>query len=104
IPTLLYDINKDTWSQIICDRLGIDITKLPEVRPSDEIIGRLSKQAAEETGLGAAVIVVTGGNDTACAALGMGVVEYGMAGDDSVTRATQRAGPKCRSFWEFIEN
>ena len=32
IPTLIYDINNDTWSRIICDGLGVDITKLPEVR------------------------------------------------------------------------
>lgn len=85
VPSLLFDIDEDRWSELICGSLEIDIETLPEIRDSDEVIGSLSKQAAKETGLSTKAVVVTGGNDTACAALGMGITEHYMAGDNSGT-------------------
>ncbi|MBI4245053.1 MAG: hypothetical protein HY606_13265, partial [Planctomycetes bacterium] len=84
-PTLLYDINKNKWSKTLCDKLSIEITKLPDVRDAYEIIGTVSKEAQENTGLSHKTLVVTGGNDTACAALGMGIIKHYMAGDNSGT-------------------
>ena len=37
--TLLYDIEKGAWSPELCDLLGVDMTALPEVRPSSGDFG-----------------------------------------------------------------
>lgn len=84
-PTLLYDINKKKWSRTIADRSGVDMTKLPDLHYADEPIGGLSRMASAATGLSTEAVVVTGGNDTACTALGMGVVKHGMAGESMGT-------------------
>lgn len=84
-PTLLYDINTKKWSRTIAERSGIDMAKLPDLHYADEPIGRLSRMASAETSLSTEALVVTGGNDTACAALGMGVVKNGMAGESMGT-------------------
>jgi len=76
-----YDWKKDNWSQKLADRVGIDYAKLPDVYPSDEIIGEVSSKAAKETGLKAGTPVVTGGGDFPVALLGVGVVEEGLGCD-----------------------
>ncbi|GGF43257.1 glycerol kinase [Mameliella alba] len=38
--TMLYDIRKGSWSQTICDRLGIPMSMLPEVRDSAADFGQ----------------------------------------------------------------
>ena len=38
--TMLYDIRKGSWSQTICDRLGVPVSMLPEVRDSAADFGQ----------------------------------------------------------------
>jgi len=71
--TLLYDVNKLCWSEEIIDRFCISQEKLPEIKWSGTPIGKISSDAAKETGLNKKTLIVVGGQDQKCAALGAGI-------------------------------
>jgi xylulokinase len=77
--SLLYDIRKQEWSTDLAELFGIPVSKQPEVRRSAEPVGTIMSQAARETGLSAKTVVVAGGGDTECSALGAGVVSENQA-------------------------
>jgi xylulokinase len=76
--TLLLDVKNRCWSEKLCTLLDIEISLLPEVLESVDLVGTLSKEAAEKTGLPEAVKVIAGGADNACSAVGNGIVEEGI--------------------------
>lgn len=75
----LLDIPKRCWSDEVLQKLDIDRELLAKVYESPEITGRVSRQAAELTGLREGTPVVGGAGDNAAAAVGTGVVENGRA-------------------------
>lgn len=75
----LLDIPKRKWSDYVLEKLEIDKKLLPKVYESPEITGKITKQAAELTGLCEGTVVVGGAGDNAAAAVGTGVVEDGKA-------------------------
>lgn len=75
----LLDIPKRCWSDEVLQKLDIDKSLLAKVYESPEITGRVTKQAAELTGLAEGTPVVGGAGDNAAAAVGTGVVENGRA-------------------------
>lgn len=75
----LLDIPNRCWSDEVLGKLGIDKSLLAKVYESPEITGKITKQAAELTGLAEGTIVVGGAGDNAAAAVGTGVVEDGKA-------------------------
>lgn len=78
--TGLLDLTERRWAKDYIDVLELDVHKLPdEILPSIEVIGRVTRKAAEETGLAEGTPVVLGGGDVPCAAVGAGVVAEGTA-------------------------
>lgn len=75
----LLDIPNRCWSDEVLGKLGIDKSLLAKVYESPEITGKITKKAAELTGLCEGTIVVGGAGDNAAAAVGTGVVEDGKA-------------------------
>jgi xylulokinase len=73
--TLLFDVRQRNWSTEILTALEIDRSRLPPVQPSSTVAGQLSQRAAEALGLSVGIPVVIGAADTACAALGAGIVD-----------------------------
>jgi len=71
------DIRAREWSKEIAGLLAFPIEKLPRLIPATEIVGRLSKKAAQQLGLLAGTPLVAGGGDGQCAAAGTGVVHPG---------------------------
>ncbi|HET7208366.1 MAG TPA: FGGY-family carbohydrate kinase [Terriglobales bacterium] len=74
---LLFDIHKHSWSsEILC---GFDLCaeQLPIAVPAGTIAGELSQSAAADLGLTPGTLVVVGGHDQPCGALGCGVVDPG---------------------------
>jgi xylulokinase len=59
--------------------LGLDVAKLPELHRGVDVVGRITAQAAGQTGLPQGTPVVAGGGDGACATLGAGVAAPGCA-------------------------
>ena len=77
--TLFLNVHERKWSQEIVDKLGVDNNILPDLVESPEVSGKVTKRAAEETGLLPGIPVAGGGGDQAAAAIGNGVVEEGIA-------------------------
>ena len=72
-----FDMRKGCWDEEACEELGIPRKFLPEIVNCHQVIGRLTKEAAEQTGLKEGTPVVAGGLDAACGTLGAGVVSAG---------------------------
>jgi xylulokinase len=75
--TLLLDVAHRRWSDSMLDSLHIEESCLPALYESSEITGRVSQQAAAETGLREGTPVVAGAGDQAAGAVGMGIVRPG---------------------------
>ncbi len=66
------------WSSEVLKKLGIDKSLLADVYESQEVSGRISREAAELTGLETGTPVVGGAGDQAAGAVGNGIVEQGV--------------------------
>lgn len=75
----LFDLHARTWCEDFIERVDLDAAKLPRVHPSTDVIGAVTREASEATGLATGTPVVIGGGDGACATVGAGAVEPGDA-------------------------
>ena len=75
----LLDVPHRCWSDEVLEKLEIDKNLLAKVYESPEVTGKVTAQAASETGLAEGTIVVGGAGDNAAAAVGTGVVTEGRA-------------------------
>ena len=75
----LYNLEGGAWSDEILNAIGLDPRRLPEIHNSTDIIGEISKEAADQLGLAAGTPVVIGGGDGASAAVGAGAITEGPA-------------------------
>jgi xylulokinase len=73
--TMLFDIRRHEWSGEILDEIGLSPERLAAPLPSGTIVGEVKA----DLGLAKGAVVVTGGHDQTCGALGAGAVEPGMA-------------------------
>ncbi len=71
-----WPIDSDTWQwstdEAVIERFGVPRTMLPELQMPGDIIGALTKQAEQQTGIPAGVPVVATANDKAVEMLGAG--------------------------------
>lgn len=80
--TLCYDIHKRCWSEGLAKAVGIPFARLmPPVREAHEILGTVTKEAAEQTGLKAGTPVLVSGVDSALALLEIGIYGQGEAAE-----------------------
>ena len=77
--TLLFDMEREDWSQELLDWAGLDREKLPEIVSPGQVIGALSPSIAEELGIPAGIPIVSGGHDQNCTAVGCGLIAPGAA-------------------------
>lgn len=75
--SMLFDYNKMQWSAELCGILGFDIKKLPPVVAPTDIIGSITKSAADETGLCEGTKVVCGTTDTVLEVFASGAINKG---------------------------
>lgn len=73
------------WSKVLCEKIGLDIEKMPPLKSSTEVIGRLKAKMFLEFGIPEGTPVVIGGADTACAAITCGVTRHGDAFESAGT-------------------
>ncbi|MFH1532687.1 MAG: FGGY-family carbohydrate kinase [Pseudomonadota bacterium] len=78
--TGLLDLTSLDWSGPLLDAAGLPRSILPGLVRSGSEVGTLSPGAARTTGLPRGTLLVAGGGDQQCAALGQGVLEPGDAG------------------------
>jgi xylulokinase len=77
--TQLYDQRLGEWAPPILDVLDLDPERLAVVRPSGYPVGRMAPDLAADLGFAGPPVVVTGGHDQACGALGVGLTAPGVA-------------------------
>ncbi len=75
----LFDPYQKTWSAEVCHRLGIPLGMLPPAYPATEVIGEVTPQATQATGLAAGTPVVICAGDVAVAQTGSGANRDGKA-------------------------
>lgn len=75
----LFDPHNKTWSQPVCEALGIPIEMLPPAYPCTEVIAEVTPEAARLTGLLPGTPVVACAGDVAVAQVGSGAVHDGRA-------------------------
>lgn len=73
----LVDLRTGRWNDRLCGLAGIPSGNLSEIQASGSVIGTLCKQAAQITGLSEDLLVVNGGHDQGCTALGLGITQPG---------------------------
>jgi xylulokinase len=81
------DAQAGEWSQELCNLLGMEREKLPEIVEPWRVVGETVQQAGRDFGLGPGVPVAAGCGDTAANALGAGIVQPGMLFDVAGTAA-----------------
>jgi xylulokinase len=69
--------NRNQWSPELCKLAGITVDQLAEVKESAAVVGRVTPDAAELTGLRPGTPIVNGGGDMTVAALGSGAINEG---------------------------
>lgn len=79
--TMAFDVTKKEWSHEILEAAGIDSKKMPEAVMSGTVVGKVSGEIASILGLDKDTLLVAGGHDQPCAALGSGAYLPGMASD-----------------------
>ncbi|MBQ8304716.1 MAG: xylulokinase [Blautia sp.] len=96
-----FSMREGTWDPEMCEKLGIPMEFLPPIVPCDEIIGTVTKEAAEKSGLAVGTPVAAGGLDAACGTLGAGVIhpgetqeQGGQAGGMSICLSEYKADPR----------
>lgn len=76
--TGLYDtVRYSDWHENLYGPLDIDPGKLPRLQFSNTVAGALGAKAAKQLGLASGLPIVTGANDTTCAAIGASVTRSG---------------------------
>jgi xylulokinase len=68
-----FDQHARTWSARVLDAAELDVGLFPPIVPSTEVVGTVTRRAAEQCGLVAGTPVVMGGGDGPMAAVGAGV-------------------------------
>lgn len=75
--TQLFDTKRGCWSQELISSCGIDPGKLPEIYNCYAVVGHVTKETAQLTGLQAGTPVVAGSMDMVASALGNRVISHG---------------------------
>jgi xylulokinase len=83
----LSDAQKGQWSPELCQRLGVEMHKLPRIVEPWHVVGEVTEAAAVDFGLAPGTVVAAGCGDTAAAALGAGITQSGMLFDVAGTAA-----------------
>ena len=83
--SLLLDIGDRRWWEPMLEELSLESSSLPELVPSGTPLGPVLEPAQGELGLAAETVVVMGGFDQACTAVGAGNVGPGIVSESTGT-------------------
>lgn len=85
--TGLADTRRRQWSDELVRAVGITPEMLPRIEPSDAIVGRLTKEAADRCGLAEGTPIINGTGDQVAGFIGAGCTRAGHAIDVTGTFA-----------------
>ncbi len=75
--SMMFDINTMRWSGELCSVLGIEPSMLPKIVKPTDIVGKITKSAADMTGLSEGTPVLCGTTDTVMEVFAAGATEKG---------------------------
>jgi xylulokinase len=75
----LVDVTAGQWNDELCALAGIKADQLSPIQLSGAVIGKITAEAGRLTGLPEETLVINGGHDQSCTALGVGVTAPGEA-------------------------
>ncbi len=75
--SLMLDIHRAAWWEPMLDAIGVSPDQLGQLLAPGEVVGPLTRAAAEATGLSTRTLAVAGGLDQAVAAVGAGCIAPG---------------------------
>ena len=73
----LFNFQRMKWENKICDKIGIPLSILPNIYYPAELVGEVTSEASEETGLEAGTPVIAGAPDAFAEATGAGAIKEG---------------------------
>ncbi len=101
LESALYNLTSEQWAPELLASANVPAELLPPIHRPTDVIGVVTQQAAEETGLSAGTPVVAGTADHVGAALAAGIrtdgdllVKYGSAGDILYSSETRTLDPR----------
>ncbi len=102
----LYDLGTGTWAADIVEAVGADPSLLPPIHRPDEVVGRVTEEAAGATGLRAGTPVVAGSADHVASAFAAGLVDEGdllvkLGGAGDILLATEEPLVDPRLYLDF---
>jgi len=104
LGTYLFDGEAFEWSENICAAAGIELEKLPDVKPSASVVGEVTREASKSLSLPQGIPVVNGAHDPSMENLAAGTVKPGdsfvklaTAGVISITTKRPEPDPKGRT-------
>jgi len=107
--SLLYDMAGQCWSKELCALAGLPEDVLPPLVAPTDVVGSVTKEAAEETGLRPGTPVVAGCSDSAAEAYASGairpgqmVVKLATAGNVNVMTAEAFPHPRTLTYSHVI--
>jgi xylulokinase len=77
--TMLFDVTNHYWSKEILNKAGLKVEQLSRPLQSGSVAGYVDKDIAKSLFLSESILVVTGGHDQPCSALGAGAIDPGMS-------------------------
>jgi len=77
--TMLFNVREHRWEEGILSAVGLDASRLAPPVSSGAVVGTIAPKIAGRLGLPENVLVVAGGHDQPCGALGAGIAEPGRA-------------------------
>ncbi len=88
---ICYDPEQKSYNKALLDKLGIDISKLPDIAEIGSILGNVKSEAAKELNINESCEVILTTYDAICSFFGSGVAKEGDASDVSGTVTVLRA-------------
>lgn len=96
--TQCLDVSTMDWSEEIGNIIGVNLKEvMPEIKNVDDIIGTVTKEAAEATGLVEGIPVVAGCSDAMASMYATGLSKLGDVGESSGTSSLVFIGSKTQS-------
>ena len=83
--TMLFDQQHLIWSEKMLELAGLRVNQLPKICCSGTLVGKITEQAAMQTGLPPGLPCALGGHDHLCAAFAAGAIQPGIVVDSMGT-------------------
>lgn len=78
--TGLYNVKERKWASGLMRKIGLDPGLFPKAVESTEAVGRVTREAAAQTGIPEGTVVAGGGGDAVISTTGLGLIKPGRVG------------------------